>query len=72
MTNPTSVPVLPLPDSVRSYLAARAEGDVARALADEVWIAHHRIEGNFPGGVADLAYRFEVSGGLIARLDITA
>jgi hypothetical protein len=117
MTHPMNVPVLPLPDSVSSYLAARAAEDVDRALStftpsaevtddgrtysgtaairtflttagaqfeytstlvgverldDEVWIAHHRIEGNFPGGVADLAYRFELSGGLIARLDITA
>ena len=32
----------------------------------------NRIEGDFPGGVADLAYRFDVSSGLIDRLDITA
>lgn len=29
-----------------------------------------RLEGNFPGGVADLHYRFTMDGGLISRLVI--
>ena len=29
-----------------------------------------RIAGNFPGGVADLVYRFELADGVIARLTI--
>ena len=44
----------------------------AEQLEAEVWVAHQRIEGDFPGGVADLAFRFELSSGLITRLDITA
>lgn len=42
----------------------------AERLDDDVWVARNRLEGDFPGGVADLAYRFELSGGLIRRLDI--
>ena len=37
-----------------------------------VWLAHVRIEGDFPGGRADLTYRFVLAEGLITRLDITA
>ena len=37
---------------------------------DEHWIARIRIEGDFPGGVADLAYRFTLVDGLIAELHI--
>jgi hypothetical protein len=44
----------------------------AQRVDDAVWIAHNRIEGDFPGGVADLAYRFELADGLISRLDITS
>jgi hypothetical protein len=29
-----------------------------------------RVEGNFPGGVAELTYRFALRDGLIAKLDI--
>ncbi len=29
-----------------------------------------RLEGNFPGNVVDLAYRFTLSGGLISQLEI--
>ena len=39
---------------------------------DAVWVVHNRIEGDFPGGVADLAYRFQLSGDVITRLRITA
>ncbi|WP_282945562.1 nuclear transport factor 2 family protein [Cellulomonas endometrii] len=34
------------------------------------WVATHRLEGDFPGGVVDLAYRFAMDGDLIARLVI--
>lgn len=44
----------------------------AERLDEAVWVAHTRIEGDFPGGVADLAYRFELSDDRISRLDITA
>ena len=117
MTNPVTLPVDQLPDTVRDYLDARAAGDLDRALAafgpdaevldegrtyrgaegirtfltkagaqftfttelvgaervdDALWVAHHRLEGDFPGGVAELAFRFQMAGGLIARLHVTA
>ncbi|WP_432988795.1 nuclear transport factor 2 family protein [Dactylosporangium sp. CA-233914] len=34
--------------------------------------ALHRLEGNFPGGVVDLHYRFTLRGGKVARLEIAA
>ncbi|KAA1376337.1 nuclear transport factor 2 family protein [Aeromicrobium fastidiosum] len=37
---------------------------------DDHWVARIRIEGNFPGGVADLAYRFTLADGLITELRI--
>jgi hypothetical protein len=117
MTHAPDVSATRLPAPVRSYLDARAAGDVARALStfsptaevtddgrtyrgaaairtfltaagsqytytttltgaerveEHVWIAHHRIQGDFPGGVADLSFRFELSSGSIASLRITA
>jgi hypothetical protein len=35
-----------------------------------VWLVHNRLEGNFPGGVVDLGYRFALVDGLIADLVI--
>ncbi|GIG39217.1 nuclear transport factor 2 family protein [Cellulomonas phragmiteti] len=34
------------------------------------WVATHRLEGDFPGGVVDLAYRVVLDGDLIAELVI--
>lgn len=36
----------------------------------EIWVVGHHLEGNFPGGAADLRYRFALDGDLIERLDI--
>lgn len=36
----------------------------------EVWVVGRHLEGNFPGGAADLNYRFALDGDRIARLDI--
>jgi len=33
-------------------------------------VAHIRLEGNFPGGVADLQFKFTLRGGQISRLTI--
>lgn len=38
----------------------------------EIWVVGHHLEGNFPGGTADLDYRFALDGDLINRLDIVA
>ena len=66
-------------EGIRTFLgAAGAEFDYTTELVgaervdDAVWSAHNRIEGDFPGGVADLTYRFELSRGLIRRLYITS
>lgn len=42
----------------------------AERIDDERWIAVNHLEGDFPGGVADLRYRFTTAGGLIAELVI--
>ena len=34
------------------------------------WVATNRLEGNFPGGVVDLRYRFTMEGDRIAELVI--
>lgn len=38
----------------------------------EIWVVGHHLEGNFPGGTADLDYRFAVDGDRVERLDIVA
>jgi uncharacterized protein (TIGR02246 family) len=39
-------------------------------LADDRFVAHARLEGNFPGGMVDLRYRFTIDGDKISRLEI--
>lgn len=39
---------------------------------NNVTIVMARVEGNFPGSPVDLRYAFELEGGRIARLEITA
>ncbi|HCB07233.1 MAG TPA: nuclear transport factor 2 family protein [Nocardioides sp.] len=44
---------------------------VTKVLRDgETWVVGHHLEGDFPGGQADLDYRFTLDGERIARLDI--
>src|SRR5262249_10221035 len=47
----------------RTFIEAVAE-------QPDVWLVRNRLEGNFPGGVVDLDYRFRLVGGLIADLVI--
>lgn len=42
----------------------------AHRVDDEHWVAVNRIEGDFPGGVAELNYRFTLVDDLIADLVI--
>jgi hypothetical protein len=42
----------------------------AERIHDEHWVVAIRLEGDFPGGVADLSYRFTLAGDLIAELSI--
>jgi hypothetical protein len=44
---------------------------VAAERTDEAhWVVTNRLEGDFPGGVVDLRYRFAMDGDLIAELVI--
>ena len=42
----------------------------AQRVDDEHWVAVNHLEGDFPGGVVDLAYRFTMAGDRIAELVI--
>ncbi|WP_030483500.1 nuclear transport factor 2 family protein [Nocardioides aequoreus] len=42
----------------------------ARRLDDIHWVAVLHLEGDFPGGVADLDYRFTLTDGLVSELAI--
>ena len=42
----------------------------AEHLDDGTWLVRNRLDGNFPGGVAILQYRFALAEGHIAELEI--
>jgi hypothetical protein len=42
----------------------------AERVDDAHWVATNRLEGDFPGGVVELGYRFAMDGDLIAELVI--
>jgi hypothetical protein len=42
----------------------------ADAIDADSWLVTNHLEGNFPGGVVDLRYRFVLVDGLIAELEI--
>jgi hypothetical protein len=42
----------------------------AQRIDDDHWVAVNRLEGDFPGGVAELRYRFTLVDDLIDRLTI--
>ncbi|WP_369140911.1 nuclear transport factor 2 family protein [Modestobacter versicolor] len=42
----------------------------AQRIDHEHWVAVNHLEGDFPGGVVDLRYRFTLRDGLIAELSI--
>ena len=44
----------------------------AQRIDDAHWVATNRLEGDFPGGVAELDYRFTIDGDLITELVIAA
>jgi ketosteroid isomerase-like protein len=63
-------------DSLRSFVSkAGAEftytDQITTVARDgDVWVVGHHLEGDFPGGTADLDYRFSLDGERIARIDI--
>jgi ketosteroid isomerase-like protein len=65
------------PGEIRTWLARSAseytytiELTAAATADDQHFDAVHHLEGNFPGGVADLHFRFTLRGTLISRLVI--
>lgn len=65
------------PQQIRDWLATAAseytytiELTGARRIDDEHYVAIHHLEGNFPGGVADLQFKFTLREGRISRLTI--
>lgn len=64
-------------EEIRAFLSrAGAEFTFTTTLVgaeradDDHWVAVHHLEGDFPGGVVDLRYRFTMDGDLIAELVI--
>ncbi|MEZ5248193.1 MAG: hypothetical protein R2713_02955 [Ilumatobacteraceae bacterium] len=39
-------------------------------LGDGAYVVHNHLSGDFPGGEADLRYRFRLRDGLIRRVEI--
>ena len=65
------------PDEIRDWLAnASTQFTYTRELTDaeaidaDTWLVSNHLEGDFPGGVVDLGYRFVLADGLIAELEI--
>ncbi|GAB2608738.1 hypothetical protein Aab01nite_60650 [Paractinoplanes abujensis] len=65
------------PDEIAGFLADAgaqytytSELIGAQRIDDAHWVATNHLEGNFPGGVVDLNYRFTLAGDLIAELVI--
>ncbi|RCK71280.1 nuclear transport factor 2 family protein [Desertihabitans brevis] len=65
-------------DSLRRFVSeAGAEftytSTITKVVRDgATWVVGHHLEGNFPGGTADLDYRFALDGERVERLDIVA
>src|SRR3954452_2460811 len=62
---------------IRDWLSrASVEFTYTRTVVDAVhldadtWVVTNHLEGDFPGGVVDLHYRFVLADGLISQLDI--
>ncbi|WP_089154053.1 nuclear transport factor 2 family protein [Micromonospora sp. NBS 11-29] len=65
------------PEQIRAWLSRSASEytyttqlTAAAKLDDHHYEARHHLEGDFPGGTADLHFRFTMRDGLIARLVI--
>jgi ketosteroid isomerase-like protein len=65
------------PDEIRAWLGRSAseytfttEVTGASQVDGQHFDVAHHLEGDFPGGVADLHFRFTLAGGLIAQLVI--
>jgi hypothetical protein len=63
-------------DSLRRFVSEAGgeftyTSEITKVARDgEIWVVGHHLEGDFPGGTADLDYRFALDGERIERLDI--
>lgn len=57
-------------DRAASEYTYTTELTAAERADAEHWTVTNHLEGDFPGGVVDLRYRFALRDGLIERLDI--
>lgn len=63
-------------DGLRRFVVEAGAGfdyttEITKVVRDgDVWVVGHHLEGDFPGGTADLDYRFVLEGDRIARLDV--
>jgi SnoaL-like domain len=64
-------------DEIRTWLTTAASEYTftrtlvsAEAVDDSTWLVVNHLEGNFPGGVVDLRYRFALTDDLISELVI--
>ncbi|WP_088289845.1 nuclear transport factor 2 family protein [Kineosporia sp. A_224] len=64
-------------DEIRGFLSKAGAGFTytttlvaAERIDDAHWVAAHRLEGDFPGGVVLLRYRFALDDDLVAELVI--
>ncbi|TCC26182.1 nuclear transport factor 2 family protein [Kribbella sindirgiensis] len=65
-------------DEIRAWLASAAseysyttELTGTRQVDEQTYVATHHLEGNFPGGTADLDFTFTLTDGSITRLVIS-
>jgi ketosteroid isomerase-like protein len=65
------------PEEIRDWLARASTQFTytrtftgAEAVTPEAWLVTNRLEGDFPGGVVDLRYRFRIANDVIAELVI--
>ena len=59
------------PDSVATAFQYTTEVLGLQTAGDGNYVAHVRLEGNFPGGIVELRYHLITDGGQIRRLEIT-
>jgi SnoaL-like domain len=63
-------------DSLRRFVSEAGAkftytSEITKVARDgEIWVVGHHLEGDFPGGTADLDYRFALEGERVERLDI--
>ena len=62
----------PFPEQCGAESSYTTELIGAQRVDDAHWVVTNRLEGDFPGGVAELDYRFTLADDLIAQLVIAA